>query len=238
MLLREGADLRARARNGATALSAAAAQGHTSCVRLLLEAGAATPPSDLDRPLHDASRDGHVDCVDLLLRAGASPHAQDKERRTPLFKAAAQGHLRVVALLLAAGAACNTLDAEDCTPLHVAAMGGAEECVAALLRAGADCEVGAAVQATPLRYAALGGRSMAVRILLRAGASPFVVQRRHDRVAPQIARLLDAARFRLRACAALAGTLQRGSLMHRSLAVAWLYDPLLWRVVMRFAAGN
>ena len=111
MLLEAGADV---THGDGAALRAAARQGDTDLVALLLDAGA-----DPDAPcgagytsLHYASRLGHADVVAVLLAAGADPNARvpfhpDNRRRygdTPISLALWWRHLDIVEQLLAHGA--------------------------------------------------------------------------------------------------------------------------------------
>lgn len=95
---------------GATALAIAAREGHTTIVKLLLNAGAHTEIVNWtrDAPLHLAASMGHAPIVRLLLAAGAEV---DKYRQgsTPLHFAILGDHDEVVQELLNAGADKNKL---------------------------------------------------------------------------------------------------------------------------------
>lgn len=84
-----------------TCLHAAAENGHTLLVRLLLAMGADVDPLTMLRstPLHLAALRGHTDACLLLLDAGADPGARDGEGKTPLDLARDEGHAVVEELL-------------------------------------------------------------------------------------------------------------------------------------------
>ncbi|EME97307.1 hypothetical protein H340_27175 [Streptomyces mobaraensis NBRC 13819 = DSM 40847] len=110
-LLRAGADARAADADGMTALYAAAVNGHTELVRLLLEAGAGPDAESAGAgsegtPLCAAASWGHVGTVRLLLAHGADPGLRE-ERGTglaPLDWALHGGHEETVQVLIASGA--------------------------------------------------------------------------------------------------------------------------------------
>ncbi|XP_060891945.1 cortactin-binding protein 2 [Labrus mixtus] len=121
--------------NQTSALFAAAQNGHTECVKLLLSSGS---PADVSAengftPLHFAAAHGHSSCVAVLLAAGAAVDAGAAGGQTPLFLACEAGRLDCVRVLLNAGAdrACSTSD--GCTPLHAAVRSAHVETLRLLL---------------------------------------------------------------------------------------------------------
>ena len=74
-LVRAGADVNARDRNGFMALHVACVCGHRSVVELLLQAGADANARDAFgfAALHMAAQEGRRDVVELLVRSGAPP---------------------------------------------------------------------------------------------------------------------------------------------------------------------
>ena len=70
---KNGADVNAKDPDGRTALYWASRNGHTDCVKLLIEAKADVNAKDSDgrTALYWASCKGHTDCVKLLKEAGA-----------------------------------------------------------------------------------------------------------------------------------------------------------------------
>ena len=167
-LLKAGAQVEAKDKDGGTPLHWAAEKGHEKAVGVLLKAGADIEAKDKYgyTPLHLAAEKGHEKMVEVLLKAGADIEAKGRYHgETPLHWAAEKGHEKVVGVLLKAGAdiEAKTKDGKNCLPC--AAKGGHEKVVEALLKAGADIEA-----KTPLPCAAKGGHEKVVEALLKAGA--------------------------------------------------------------------
>ncbi|XP_042351844.1 LOW QUALITY PROTEIN: cortactin-binding protein 2 [Plectropomus leopardus] len=112
--------------NQTSALFAAAQNGHTECVKLLLSSGSPADVSDENgfTPLHFAAAHGHSSCVEVLLSAGAAVDSVATGGQTSLFLACEAGRLHCVQVLLSAGAdrSCTTTD--GCTTLHAAVRSG------------------------------------------------------------------------------------------------------------------
>ena len=144
-LLREGragvrADANATDPAGTHVLALAAAAGHDSVLRLLLEAGA-----DLDRRGDDgftalgaAAWHGQRSTVRLLLRAGADVQRLGSSGHTALHLAALAAQVAVVQDLLAAGAPIDLLNGRRETALDVAGEAGVQPVMDLLIRGGAD----------------------------------------------------------------------------------------------------
>lgn len=145
-----------------TPLIAAAKNGYTEIVRLLLEAGA-NPNSrgplgfrfglfGAKTPLGEATREGQTESVEALLEAGADPNAGSTTdyfglllSMTPLSEAARLNHAKIAAAL--ANADGVDPDARwtagwglifSMTPLFISAASGHTDIVEALIKAGAD----------------------------------------------------------------------------------------------------
>ena len=188
---------------GSTALYTAAYQGHSVCVRLLLDAGADKEVmSTVDcTPLFVAAGNGHDAVVRMLLDAGADKDRRGANGTTPLFVAAEKGHEVSVRMLIKAGADKERAQNEGCTPLCVAAESGHDRVVRALLAAGADKDRQTNNGWSPLLFAASEGHGAVARTLIDAGADKdhanqdgctpllFAAQGRHDAIALM---LLDA----------------------------------------------
>lgn len=86
LLLGAGADVKAKTKNeGATALHAAAREGHTNAAALLIKAGAGVnEKTKIDKftPLMEAAKNGNADLVELLLKSGAKRKMKDRLGRT------------------------------------------------------------------------------------------------------------------------------------------------------------
>ena len=104
-------------------LHAAAEQGYTETVKVLLEYGANVNAVLLDEvlhitPLHEAAKFGHLEIIKLLLENGAIVNA-NLQGYTPLFYAAIHGtSLEVIEYLLKSGANPNLTDDGGNTLLH------------------------------------------------------------------------------------------------------------------------
>ncbi|XP_072242556.1 cortactin-binding protein 2 isoform X2 [Leuresthes tenuis] len=108
------------------ALLAAAQNGHTDCVKLLLSSGLPADVSDENgcTPLHFAAAQGHSSCVEVLLSAGAAVDSVAVGGQTSLFLACEAGRLDCARALLKAGADRSLTTADDCTALHAAVRSG------------------------------------------------------------------------------------------------------------------
>ena len=146
----------------------AAKNGHTDCVALLLDRGAAVDKADNDgrTPLHGASEEGHESTARLLLDHGAAVNKADNYGRTPLYGASqGRGHESTARLLLDHGANVDKADNDGETPLTVAA----NESMAALLlsRRRAVAEPSATASDTALLTQALSTTDPTLRDKLR-----------------------------------------------------------------------
>jgi ankyrin repeat protein len=155
-----------------TALHKAAASGHETAARLLLERGAVVDAREEDQwtALHLAAQNGHEATVRLLLERGADIGATEARQWTALHKAAANGRETTARLLLERGAVVDAREEHQLTALHLAAQNGHEATVRLLLECGADIGATEARQWTALHLAALKGHEAAVGFLLDRGA--------------------------------------------------------------------
>jgi ankyrin repeat protein len=87
-----GADVRAAAKNGDTALHTAASRGYVEIVRYLLDKGADLNAANQagDTPLHSAATRGSPVVIRLLAERGARLDAKNKKGLTPLAAVLAQ----------------------------------------------------------------------------------------------------------------------------------------------------
>ncbi|KAH6626149.1 ankyrin repeat-containing domain protein [Chaetomium sp. MPI-SDFR-AT-0129] len=123
-----------------TPLLWAAAEGHLTVVRQLLETGAEVGLTD-DRGrtlLSLAAGNGHGEIAKLLLEQGAQAESADDQGRTPLSWAAANGYEAVVRMLLDKGAKADSVDEEGWTPLLRAAASKHDATVQLLIAGGAN----------------------------------------------------------------------------------------------------
>ena len=119
--IRRGANVNAKNEYGATALMAAAVNGHTEIVNALIKAGADvnTKDSDGETALMQAAFNGHTETVNVLIEAGADD-AIDNYGRTALIHAAAWGTPEAVEALIEAGSYVKQRDKGGKTALDYA----------------------------------------------------------------------------------------------------------------------
>jgi hypothetical protein len=130
--------------DGWAELLCAAEEGHESCVRALLEAGA-----DVDAKSDDGSTalmmacTYHAEgCVHALIDAGANVDLADKEGYTALMLACSEHATGYVRALIDAGAAINAQNMIGWTALMMTCEeSGGEEILAMLIEAGADMDL-------------------------------------------------------------------------------------------------
>jgi ankyrin repeat protein len=183
VLMRQGADINAKDRDGRAALHFAAEQGHKAILRLLLENGADVHAKMISMDegvcygataLHCAAWQGHEVIAQALLQAGADVDEQDRwDARTALHMAAQEGHEAVVRLLVENKAAVDgSLNDHQATPLILAATNGHEAVVRLLLSKGANINRTDSDGDPALHSAAFSGHETVVRLLLDHGADP------------------------------------------------------------------
>ncbi|XP_026220437.1 LOW QUALITY PROTEIN: cortactin-binding protein 2 [Anabas testudineus] len=145
--------------NQTSALFAAAKNGHTECVKLLLSSGTPADVSDENgfTPLHFAATYGHSSCVEVLLTAGAAVDVAASGGQTSLFLACEAGRSDCVRVLLSAGADRSCTATDGCTALHAAVRSGHVDTLRLLLchQSQADPTVTSALPGTLALPAAL-----------------------------------------------------------------------------------
>ena len=145
--------------NEVTPMHAAACEGHTDILSLLLEHGA-----DLDgrgrydeTPLHRTSRNGKfLDAGRYLLDRGADVNARNFNGYVPLVYAVEEGLVEFARMLLERGAGINIQDNVGLTPLHWAVRSRKIQTVRLLLEHGADVDALDNRVKTPSQYAGQG----------------------------------------------------------------------------------
>ena len=115
------------------AFIAAARQGQSHKIILLLENGLMDRQAALDRGLMAALAEEHTDLAAFLLNRGADPKAKTREGFTALMEAALLGDFPLVRQLVGLGADPHAVDSEDRTPLMSTVAGGNLEAVDLIL---------------------------------------------------------------------------------------------------------
>jgi ankyrin repeat protein len=140
LLLRHGANVRAKDDEGRTALHWAALSGANKIIDSLLAAGADVHAKDNSgrTALHWATMDPDNATVQALLHHHANAKARDNEGDTPLHSAMQYGDSHLIDNLLAAGADIDARNKSGWTPLHLASSYRNIDAVKALLRHHAD----------------------------------------------------------------------------------------------------
>jgi ankyrin repeat protein len=140
-MLKEGADAKARASDGTTALHWAAYHGDLDLARRLLKAGA-DPNARNDygsTPLQEAAIRGDAQMLRVLVKAGADPNTANDEGETALMTVARTGKVEAAEVLVKAGADINAVESwRGQTALMWAAAQRNPAMVRYLLKAGAN----------------------------------------------------------------------------------------------------
>ncbi|KAA6411598.1 MAG: hypothetical protein FRX48_04878 [Lasallia pustulata] len=189
LLLDNGADIRAKSKNGETPLHVAAETGKVGVVRLLLGAKACMKAMDKRDwlPLRTSASKGHDTIVKILIEKGANKDAftTDSLEMTALHIAAANGCYRTVLSLIENEADIHAVRGDGGTVLHSAAESGCVSIIATLLAAGAklDSKQEGKLEIwklpsfrtkppdgmSPVHAAALGNHATVLEILLKDG---------------------------------------------------------------------
>jgi ankyrin repeat protein len=173
-LLKAGAEVNAREKDGTTALYWAAQKNDleigTALVRARADVKAATRYGLT--PLQVACLNGSAAFIELLLNAGADVNAATPAGESALMTASRTGVADAVNVLLAHGANPNAKEAlRGQTALMWAAGEGHSEAIKALPERGADLRARSNAGWTPLLFAVRDGHADAVWTLLHVGAN-------------------------------------------------------------------
>uniref|UniRef100_M4B4U5 Uncharacterized protein n=1 Tax=Hyaloperonospora arabidopsidis (strain Emoy2) TaxID=559515 RepID=M4B4U5_HYAAE len=182
MLLDVNARRDCAVQGGATALCAAAKNGHRSIVLRLLAAelqaeeeaqdGGCMNRKQLVQALFLACEGGHFFVVsDLLLLTELDANVLMDDNVSPLYLACQMGHVDIVSLLLSRGANPSFRRPQSrVSCLYIAAQEGHDHIVRLLVHAGADVHTRMDDMSTALHIAARMGRTDVSRSLLTFGA--------------------------------------------------------------------
>ncbi|POI31500.1 hypothetical protein CIB84_004749 [Bambusicola thoracicus] len=154
-----------------TPLHASVINGHTPCLRLLLEVADNPDVTDAkgQTPLMLAVAYGHIDAVSLLLEKEASVDAADLLGCTALHRGIMTGHEECVQMLLEKEVSILCKDARGRTPLHFAAARGHATWLSELLQIALseeDCSLKDNQGYTPLHWACYNGHENCIEVLL------------------------------------------------------------------------
>lgn len=139
LLNEEGLDINYSCEDGHSALYSAAKNGHTDCVRLLLNAEAQVNAADKNgfTPLCAAAAQGHFKCVELLIAYDANINHAADGGQTPLYLACKNGNKECIKLLLEAGTDRSVKTRDGWTPIHAAVDTGNVDSLKLLMYHGA-----------------------------------------------------------------------------------------------------
>jgi uncharacterized protein len=155
-LLKDGASVRARRREGDTALHHAVKATEPDVARILLQHGADSELRDLAgaTPLFLAIEANRPKAVQLLLEHGANVNAPGRSAVAPVAAAAFNGNERIVTLLLEKGADPNAADNTGKSAIVYATARGFAKIAERLLKAGVDVNARYGNGLTALMWAA------------------------------------------------------------------------------------
>ncbi|KAL6065337.1 Calpain large subunit, domain iii domain containing protein [Balamuthia mandrillaris] len=169
----KGGEVNLRDKDGISALTFAAMNGHYECVNLLLAKGADMNSMDSEgyNSVMRAAIGGHATTLKLLLENGGDIRARDPKGFTPFIYAAESGSLECVNVLLEHGANVNESAYNRQTALMKACLRGHSEIVKRLLRKGAKVAFKDTTGQTAVHYACSAGSSECLKLLWSAGAN-------------------------------------------------------------------
>jgi ankyrin repeat protein len=157
---------------GSTPLIHAAAMGHVSTVRMLLQRGADPYLKNwYGNALACAAEAGKSDVISELVHHGMSPNGTRDDDRIPINCAMDNDHASALETLVLLGADISTADVYGLPFFHRAAYEGCDKIVELMLqRRLADVESKSSYARTALSYAAEVGHEATVKQLLNRGA--------------------------------------------------------------------
>nr|XP_011728453.1 ankyrin repeat and death domain-containing protein 1B isoform X5 [Macaca nemestrina] len=170
MLVKAGADQRAKNQDGMNALHFAAQSNHVRIVEYLIQdlhlKDLNQPDEKGRKPFLLAAERGHVEMIEKLTFLNLHTSEKDKEGNTALHLAAKHGHSPAVQVLLTQWQDINEMNENGETPFFLSVEGGHEECSKVLLTAGSDINIPNKLNISSLQIATRNGHASLVNFLL------------------------------------------------------------------------
>ncbi len=143
ILVKHGADIHQKDRQGACALFVAAQCNKPDVLTELLEQGALVNDTCHNgaTALHSAAQHGHIECAEILISNNININATLKNGATAFFVAAQNGHIPMVNLLIKNKADINQKLLSGISPLLIAIENGHFQVVRAMMKAKVDVSV-------------------------------------------------------------------------------------------------
>lgn len=158
---------------GASALGAAAYEGHMDIVRYLVDIGTSVnfcDPCQKRTPLHWACLGNQYQAVAYLVTRGADVNHRDLEQTTPLLRAFLGKNVELVKYLIENGADVRHTDVLGCSILHYACIHADNTLISAAIKAGCISNNIAMIgKGTPLQTLATQNDTGNICLLLEAG---------------------------------------------------------------------
>lgn len=158
---------------GASALGAAAYEGHMDIVRYLVDIGTSVnfcDPCQKRTPLHWACLGNQYQAVAYLVTRGADVNHRDLEQTTPLLRAVLGKNVELVKYLIENGADVRHMDVLGCSILHYACIHADNTLISAAIKAGCISNNIAMIgKGTPLQTLATQNDTGNICLLLEAG---------------------------------------------------------------------
>lgn len=175
--LADGADVNARNRNGASAVSLALRYGHIAAAKLLLERGAEVRSHDEEgwTALHQAIRRADLETINYIISRGADIKALNKKGSNVVSIAASFERKDLVEFFHSKGVGLDEANLCGWAPLHIAILRRNETLVRYFIEHGADvnrmCSDRDFSGFTPLMLHEIYGKGKKIRdALVKAGA--------------------------------------------------------------------
>lgn len=158
---------------GASALGAAAYEGHMDIVRYLVDIGTSVnfcDPCQKRTPLHWACLGNQYQAVAYLVTRGADVNHRDLEQTTPLLRAVLGKNVELVKYLIENGADVRHTDVLGCSILHYACIHADNTLISAAIKSGCISNNIAMIgKGTPLQTLATQNDTGNICLLLEAG---------------------------------------------------------------------